>query len=95
MQKVVQTTQPRWEDLDRDPACSDLRVCVFLLLTAQVAESSQRAQPGVTRGLACADPPLSPVHSLSWPVRAHSLLLPSQSCRDPTRGTWIFKEKLE
>ena len=48
MQKVVQTTQPRWEDLDRDPACSDLRVCVFLLLTAQVAESSQRAQPGVT-----------------------------------------------
>lgn len=59
MQKLVQATQPRREDLDRKPACSDLRVCVFLLLTLQVAESLQRAQPGVTLGLACADPPLA------------------------------------
>ena len=48
VQKLVQTTQPRQEDLDRSPACSDLRVCVFLLLTPQVAESLQRARPGVT-----------------------------------------------
>lgn len=55
---------------NRSPACSDPRVCAFLLSAPQVAESLQRAQPILPRatwGQACADPSQGPAHSLSWP----------------------------